>query len=60
MVFQINALTIIVMAAFGGIAAYLANQNIAVFHDGLRPMYGPYINGSLTARPCSQPALPCP
>ena len=45
MVFEINALTIIVMAAFGGIAAYLANQNIAVFHDGLRPMYGPYING---------------
>jgi hypothetical protein len=47
MAFEINALTIIVMAAFGGICAYLANQNIAVFNDGIRPMYGPYINGEI-------------
>ena len=47
MVFSINVLTILVMAAFGGIAAYLANQNIAVFNDGVRPMYGPYINGEI-------------
>jgi len=47
MVFEINVLTVLVMAAFGGLSAYLANQNIAVFHDGLRPMYGPYINGDI-------------
>jgi hypothetical protein len=47
MVFEINALTIIVMAAFGGICAYLANQNIAVFNDGIRPMYGPYLGGEI-------------
>jgi hypothetical protein len=47
MVFEINVLTIIVMAVFGGICAYLANQNIAVFNDGVRPMYGPYINGEI-------------
>ena len=47
MAFEINVLTIIVMAALGGIAAYLSNQNIAVFNDGVRPMYGPYINGEI-------------
>ena len=47
MAFEINVLTVIVMAALGGIAAYLANQNIAVFNDGVRPMYGPYINGEI-------------
>ena len=47
MVFSINVLTVIVMAAFGGIAAYLANQNIAVFNDGTRPMYQPYLNGEI-------------
>ena len=45
MVFQINVLTILVMAALGGICAYLANRNIAVFHDGLRPIYPQYLNG---------------
>jgi hypothetical protein len=44
MVFEINVLTVLVMAVFGGIAAYLSNQNIAVFNDGVRPMYGPYLN----------------
>ena len=47
MVFEINVLTIIVMAALGGICAYLANQNIAVFNDGVRPMYGPYLGGEI-------------
>ncbi|MDR1893419.1 MAG: YhfT family protein [Spirochaetales bacterium] len=47
MAFDINLLTVLVMAAFGGICAYLANQNIAVFNDGIRPMYGPYINGEI-------------
>jgi hypothetical protein len=47
MAFDINVLTIIVMAAFGGVCAYLANQNIAVFNDGTRPMYGPYLNGEI-------------
>lgn len=47
MLFEINLLTIIVMAALGGICAYLANQNIAVFHDGLRPLYPQYFNGMM-------------
>ena len=47
MAFEINALTIIVMAALGGICAYLANQNIAVFNDGTRPMYQPYLNNEI-------------
>ncbi len=45
MLFEINLITIIVMAALGGICAYLANQNIAVFHDGLRPLYSQYFDG---------------
>lgn len=45
MAFDINALTIIVMALLGGLSAYLANQNIAVFHDGLRPMFPQYFSG---------------
>ena len=47
MVFEINVLTVLVMAVFGGLSAYLANQNIAVFNDGVRPMYGPYLNGEI-------------
>jgi len=47
MIFEINVLTVIVMAALGGICAYLANQNIAVFHDGLRPIYPQYLNGMM-------------
>jgi len=47
MLFEINILTIIVMAALGGICAYLANQNIAVFHDGLRPLYSQYFDGTM-------------
>jgi len=45
MAFEINALTIIVMALLGGLSAYLANQNIAVFHDGMRPIYPQYLSG---------------
>lgn len=47
MIFDINVLTVSVMAALGAICAYLANQNIAVFNDGTRPMYGPYIAGEI-------------
>ena len=47
MVFEINALTILVMASLGGICAYLANANIAVFHDGLRPIYPQYLSGNM-------------
>lgn len=47
MAFEINILTVLVMAAVGGICAFLANQNIAVFNDGTRPMYGPYIEGKI-------------
>lgn len=45
MVYDINFLTVLVMAALGAIASYLSNQNVAVFNDGTRPMYGPYIQG---------------
>lgn len=47
MVFQINALTIIVMALLGAVCAYLANQNIAVFNDGMRPVYPQYFSGTM-------------
>ena len=47
MAFEINFLTIFVMAATGGIAASLANRNIAVYNDGLRPMYDSYIAGEI-------------
>ena len=47
MIYQINVLTIIVMAALGGMAAYLANQNIAVLNDGIRPFYGSYFNNEM-------------
>lgn len=47
MVFQINALTVTVMALLGAICAYLANQNIAVFNDGMRPVYPQYFNGTM-------------
>lgn len=47
MVFEINALTITVMALLGAVCAYLANQNIAVFNDGMRPVYPQYFNGTM-------------
>ncbi|MTI94755.1 MAG: hypothetical protein FH749_04585 [Firmicutes bacterium] len=47
MAYDINVLTIVVMAALGAICAYLANQNLAVFHDGLRPVYTQYLNGAM-------------
>ena len=50
MAFQINLLTILVMAALGGICTYLANQNIAVFNDGIRPVYPQYLGGLMDRR----------
>ncbi len=47
MVYEVNFLTVIVMALLGAVASYLSNQNVAVFNDGVRPMYGPYINGEI-------------
>lgn len=47
MLFEINIITVVVMAALGGICAYLANQNIAVFHDGLRPLYSQYFEEAM-------------
>lgn len=47
MVFEINALTIVVMALLGAVCAYLANQNIAVFNDGMRPVYAQYFNQTM-------------
>ncbi len=47
MVYEVNFLTVTVMALLGAVASYLSNQNVAVFNDGVRPMYGPYINGEI-------------
>lgn len=47
MIFEINILTILVMAALGGLSSYLANQSIAVFHDGLRPLLPQYLNKTI-------------
>ena len=50
MAFEINLLTMIVMAALGAMSAYLANQNIAVFNDGLRPVYMQYFDKTIDRR----------
>lgn len=50
MAFEINFLTVTVMALLGALCAYLANQNIAVFNDGIRPVYPQYLNGSMDRR----------
>ena len=47
MKFELNVLTVLVMAALGGLSSYLANQSIAVFHDGLRPLLPQYLNKSM-------------
>ncbi len=47
MVFEINFLTVVVMALLGAACAYLANQNIAVFNDGVRPVYPQYFSGMM-------------
>ncbi len=47
MIYEINLLTIVVMMCLSGLTALLANRNIAVFHDGLRPMYGQYLNKAI-------------
>ncbi|MEG0754083.1 MAG: YhfT family protein, partial [Angelakisella sp.] len=47
MKFDLNVLTVLVMAFFGGLSAYLVNQNVAVFHDGLRPIYPQYLSGNM-------------
>ena len=47
MAYDINLLTIIVMAAVGALSAFLANQNVSVFNDVTSPMYGPYIEGKI-------------
>ena len=50
MIFRINALTVLVMAALGGLSSLLANQSIAVFHDGLRPLLPQYLNKAMDRR----------
>lgn len=47
MIFEINALTVLVMALVGALCAYVANQNIGVYHDGLRPLYPQYFNKTM-------------
>lgn len=37
----------IIIGAIGGLASYLANQNIAVFNDGLRPIVPEYKEGRM-------------
>ena len=48
MVFQINALTIIVIALLGGVSSILVNKGIAVFHDGLRPIMPQHLQGTMS------------
>ena len=50
MVFQISALTVAVMALLGGVCAYLANRSVAVFSDGLRPVFPQYLSGTMDRR----------
>lgn len=47
MLFETNILTVIVMTLLGGLGAYMSNQSIAVFHDGIRPLLPQYIEGAM-------------
>lgn len=47
MIFEINALTVIVMALLGGVTSILVNKGIAVFHDGLRPIMPQHLQGTM-------------
>lgn len=47
MLFEINILTVFTMAVLGGLGAYMSNQGIAVFHDGIRPLFPQYTAGAM-------------
>lgn len=47
MLFEINIFTVFTMALLGGIGAYMSNQGIAVFHDGIRPLFPQYTTGAM-------------
>lgn len=40
----------IIVGMLGGLATYLANQNIAVFNDGLRPIVPEYVEGRINRK----------
>ena len=42
-----SIIEVIVIALMGMWASILSNQNIAVYHDGLRPIMGEYISGRM-------------
>lgn len=48
----------VIIAAVGALASILANQSIAVFNDGLRPVLPEYLEKRMTARLWQPPALP--
>src|SRR4051812_49039529 len=45
-----DILKMIVFAIMSGYATFLANRAIAVYHDGLRPIFPEYLNGNMTRR----------
>lgn len=50
MLFEINIFTVFTMALLGGIGAYMSNQGIAVFHDGIRPLFPQYTTGAMNRK----------
>jgi len=47
LLFETNILTVLTMALLGGLGAYMSNQGIAVFHDGIRPLFSQYTAGDM-------------
>lgn len=50
MLYELNLPTILVAALLGGLGAYLSNQGIAVFHDGIRPLIPQYKAGAMDGK----------
>ena len=48
----------VIIAAVGALASILANQSIAVFNDGLRPVLPEYLEKRMDVRLWQPPALP--
>lgn len=50
---NIDFLKVLIFAAMGGYATFLANKCIAVYHDGLRPIMPELINGNMSRKEIS-------
>lgn len=46
----IPSIHLVIMAAIGAVSAMMANRNIAVFHDGLRPLVPEYVEGRISRK----------